>query len=76
MFWRGDPFTKSRPPDNRNWPRNGALLQGTGPHIVNGTEYFKVRAMQQAGKTGFKNVPDGTWMLYEQEGRLLFDVEI
>lgn len=76
MFWRGDPYTNARPPDSNNWPRNGALLRGTGPYVVNGIEYFKVSAIQQAGKVGFKAVPEGTWMLYEQEGRLLTEIDM
>mmetsp|Transcript_26712 Transcript_26712/g.44654 ORF Transcript_26712/g.44654 Transcript_26712/m.44654 type:complete len:127 (+) Transcript_26712:155-535(+) len=73
MFWRGDPETGARPPSNDNWPKNGAILQGTGPHWVKGVAYFKVSALQQAGKKGFKKIPEGTWMLYDQGGKLLFD---
>jgi len=71
MYWRGDPVTKAPPPSNDNWPRNGALLQGTGPILVNGEEYFKVSAIQQAGATEFVSVPEGTYMLYDQGGKLL-----
>lgn len=71
MFWRGDPFTGGGPPSNDNWPRNGALLKGYGPFDAKGEKYFKVVAIQQAGTTGFKNVADGTWMLYDQGGLLL-----
>ena len=73
MFWRGDPVTNARPPSNDNWPKNGALLQGTGPHMIGGEEYFKVATIKQPGETYFSPVPDGTWMLYNQGGRLLFD---
>ena len=73
MFWRGDPNTKAQPPSNDNWPRNGALLEGTGPYVVDGEAYFKVSAIQQAGKTGFLPVPEGTYMLYNQEGKVLHD---
>lgn len=74
MFWRGDPNTKQQPPSNDNWPRNGALLKGTGPHVVNGEKYFKVSEIQQANTNEFTKVPEGTWMLYEQHGPLLRDV--
>ena len=76
MFWRGDPRTNAPPPDGRNWPRNGALLRGSGPYVVNGIDYFKVQAIQQAGKKKFVDVAEGTWMLYEQEGLLLYDVDV
>ena len=71
MYWRGDPVTKASPPSNDNWPRNGALLQGTGPILVDGEEYFKVSAIKQAGTNEFISVPEGTYMLYEQGGKLL-----
>lgn len=71
MFWRGDPFTNLSPPTNDNWPRNGALLRGFGPYQVKGENYFKVTAIQQANTQGFKPVPEGTWMLYNQGGLLL-----
>jgi hypothetical protein len=71
MFWRGDPATKASPPTSDNWPRNGALLQGTGPVVVNGEKYFKVSAIQQAGTKEFVSVPEGTYMLYEQDGPVL-----
>ena len=74
MFWRGDPATKASPPSNDNWPRNGALLQGTGPIVVNGESYFKVSAIQQAGKKGFIPVPEGTYMLYNQGGKVLHEI--
>lgn len=74
MYWRGDPFTGNAAPSNDNWPRNGALLKGTGPHNAKGEDYFKVTAIQQAGTTGFKTVPEGTWMLYNQGGLLLHPV--
>lgn len=75
MFWRGDPFTGSGPPTNDNWPRNGALLRGTGPYNARGEQYFKVNAIQQAGSSTFVDVPDGTWMLYNQGGLLLHKVD-
>jgi hypothetical protein len=75
MFWRGDPFTGASAPTNDNWPRNGALLRGTGPYSARGEQYFKVSAIQQAGTKEFKSVPDGTWMLYNQGGLLLHKVE-
>ena len=75
MFWRGDPQTNAAPPSSENWPRNGALLQGTGPIVVGGEEYFKVTAIQQAGKKGFIAVPEGTYMLYNQDGRVLHETE-
>lgn len=28
MFWRGDPITKKKPPNQKNWPRNGSLVRG------------------------------------------------
>lgn len=75
MFWRGDPKTRSNPPSNDNWPKNGALLRGTGPHIVGSEQWFKVSAIRQAGTSSFKPVPDGTWMLYNQGGLLLHNVD-
>lgn len=75
MFWRGDPYTNGHAPTNDNWPRNGALLEGTGPHVVKNVRYFKVSAIQQAGSQGFKAVPDGTYMLYDQGGRVLHDIK-
>eukprot|EP01031_Cornospumella_fuschlensis_P032948 gene32948-39847_t len=75
MYWRGDPFTNKPPPSNDNWPRNGALLRGTGPYEDSkGEKYFKVSAVQPAGATGFVPVPEGTWMLYNQGGLLLHKV--
>ncbi len=74
MFWRGDPYSGKSAPSNDNWPRNGALLRGTGPYDVRGEKYFKVNAVQQAGTSGFTNVPEGTWMLYDQGGLLLHKV--
>lgn len=74
MFWRGDPFTNKSPPTNDNWPRNGALLKGTGPYHAQGERWFKVTEIQQAGTTGFKPVPEGTWMLYDQHGPVLRDL--
>ena len=74
MFWRGNPETKAQAPSNDNWPRNGALLQGFGPYMVDGEAYFKVTAIQQAGKSGFITVPDGTYMLYNQNGKVLHEV--
>jgi hypothetical protein len=71
VFWRGDPKSRKSPPSNDNWPRNGALLKGTGPHSINGEDWFKVTEIQQAGTTGFKPVLDGTWMMYNQNGPLL-----
>ncbi len=71
MFWRGNPETKASPPTSDNWPKNGALLRGTGPHNIGGEDYFKVLEIQQAGTSGFKTVPDGTWMLYNQGGPVL-----
>jgi hypothetical protein len=38
---------------------------------VKGEEWFRVVEIQQAGTTGFKSVPDGTWMMYQQNGPLL-----
>eukprot|EP01041_Mallomonas_annulata_P007112 gene7112-14462_t len=73
MYWRGDPKTKSGPPSNENWPRNGALLTGV-LYEINGEKHLKVKEFQQAGTTGFVTVPEGTWMLYEQHGPLLRDV--
>lgn len=75
MYWRGDPFTKARPPSNDNWPRNGALLRGYGPIDANGEAYMKVVSFQQANTKGFVDLPDGTWMLYDQGGRLLHPVD-
>ena len=74
MYWRGDPSSSSRPPSNDNWPRNGAILKGTGPHHIKGENWMCVKEIQQAGTTGFKPVPDGTWMMYEQNGPLLRDI--
>lgn len=74
MYWRGDPFTGKGAPSNDNWPRNGALLRGTGPYEVRGEKYFKVSSFQQAGSTEFVSVPEGTWMLYSQGGDLLHRV--
>lgn len=74
MFWRGDPQTGAKPPTNDNWPRNGALLEGTGPIIVDGELYFKVNAIQQAGRDKFVSVPEGTYMLYNQGGKVLHEV--
>jgi hypothetical protein len=71
MYWRGDPFTNGKPPSNDNWPRNGSLLRGKGPYTANGEAYFKVSAFQQAGTSGFVDVPKGAWMLYNQGGLLL-----
>jgi len=34
-----------------------------------------VKEIQQAGTTGFKPVPAGTWMMYTQNGPLLRDVK-
>ena len=73
MFWRGDPLTKSSPPSNDNWPRNGSLLRGN-LFLVAGEKHLKVKEFQQAGTTGFVEVPEGTWMLFEQQGPLLRDV--
>ena len=70
MYWRGDPVTKASPPTNDNWPKNGALLKGAGPIVVGGEKYFKVFEIQQAGTAEFKKVPEGTYMLYEQGGKL------
>ena len=75
MFWRGDPATGAPPPTNDNWPKNGALLQGTGPIKVGAELYFKVSAIQQAGTTGFKPVPEGTYMLYNQGGPVLHEIK-
>jgi hypothetical protein len=75
MFWRGDPFTGASAPSNDNWPRNGALLKGYGPFDAKGEKYFKVVAVQQAGTSGFVDVPAGTWMLYNQGGLLLHPVK-
>ena len=66
----------SRPPTNDNWPRNGAILKGFGPIEVNGESWMKVTEIQQAGTTGFKAVPEGTYMMYEQNGPLLRDVSL
>jgi hypothetical protein len=74
MFWRGDPATRAGPPSNDNWPRNGAQLRGTGPHTVNGEQFFKVQEIQQAKTSGFVPVPEGTWMLYNQGGPVLHPV--
>lgn len=74
MFWRGDPETKAAAPSNDNWPRNGALLQGSGPYVVDGEAYFKVTSIQQAGESEFVPVPEGTYMLYEQHGKVLHEV--
>jgi hypothetical protein len=71
VYWRGDPNTGARAPTNDNWPRNGALLKGSGPFLVKGENWFKVTEIQQAGTEGFKPVPAGTWMMYEQNGPLL-----
>jgi hypothetical protein len=75
MFWRGDPATKAPPPSSDNWPRNGALLEGEGPVVVEGEEYFKVSAIQQAGTKEFTPVAEGTFMLYNQGGKVLHETE-
>ena len=41
VYWRGDPNTKKAAPTSDNWPRNGALLKGTGPHNINGEDWMK-----------------------------------
>lgn len=74
MFWRGDPFTGSAPPSSSNWPRNGALLRGYGPLVAGSETYFKVSAIKQAGSKQFVSVPDGTYMLYYQGGKVLHSV--
>jgi hypothetical protein len=71
MYWRGDPFTGAAAPNNSNWPKNGAILKGTGPHSAKGEDHFKVSEFQQAGTVGFVAVPEGTWMPYNQGGLLL-----
>jgi hypothetical protein len=39
--------------------------------LLKGEDWFKVVEIQQAGTTGFKAVPEGTWMMYNQNGPLL-----
>jgi hypothetical protein len=74
VYWRGDPRTGAPAPSNANWPRNGAVLKGTGPYFVKGGNWMKVTQVQQAGASGFVAVPDGTFMMYEQGGPLLRDM--
>mmetsp|Transcript_8097 Transcript_8097/g.13467 ORF Transcript_8097/g.13467 Transcript_8097/m.13467 type:complete len:96 (+) Transcript_8097:49-336(+) len=76
MFWRGDPESGKAPPTNDNWPRNGAILQGTGPHRFGNENFMKVTAIQQAGKKGFLPVAEGTYMLYDQGGPVLHPVKV
>jgi hypothetical protein len=73
MFWRGDPATRAAPPSNNNWPRNGALLRGVVVE-VNSKQWLKVSEIQQAGKTGFQPVPEGTWMEFDQGGPVLHEM--
>jgi len=74
VFWRGDPKTRAAAPTSDNWPRNGAILKGTGPYRVGGEDWMLVKEIQQAGTQGFKPVPPGTWMMYTQGGPLLRDI--
>jgi hypothetical protein len=41
VFWRGDPYKGGGPPDNNDWPRNGALLKGI-VHAVKGGQHLQV----------------------------------
>ena len=71
MYWRGDPHTGKSAPTNDNWPRNGSVLKGEGPYLVRGENWLKVAEIKQAGSDSFKKVPEGTWMMYTQNGPLL-----
>lgn len=42
VFWRGDPYKGGGPPDNNDWPRNGALLKGI-VHSVKGVQHLQVK---------------------------------
>lgn len=59
VYWRGSPETGKSAPSNDNWPRNGALLKGTGPHFIKGENWMKVTEIQQAKESQFKKVPEG-----------------
>ena len=61
VYWRGDPYTGASPPDNSDWPRNGALLRGI-LHEVNGKEHLQVSAQVPKGGSAWQPVADGKWM--------------
>lgn len=61
VFWRGDPNTGARAPDNSDWPRNGALLKGI-LHTVKGKEHLQVLEQVPAGGDKWQPVAAGKWM--------------
>mmetsp|Transcript_30887 Transcript_30887/g.80803 ORF Transcript_30887/g.80803 Transcript_30887/m.80803 type:complete len:141 (-) Transcript_30887:135-557(-) len=61
VYWRGDPRTGASPPDNADWPRNGALLKGV-VHSVKGADHLQVTAQVPAGGSEWHPVSGGKWM--------------
>eukprot|EP00238_Polyblepharides_amylifera_P002819 CAMPEP_0196582944 /NCGR_PEP_ID=MMETSP1081-20130531/41371_1 /TAXON_ID=36882 /ORGANISM="Pyramimonas amylifera, Strain CCMP720" /LENGTH=102 /DNA_ID=CAMNT_0041903671 /DNA_START=67 /DNA_END=375 /DNA_ORIENTATION=+ len=78
VFWRGDPFTNSKPKNNENWPKNGSILKGY-QYLCKGENWLKVTEIQQVGTSGFQNVAeDNKWMGYDggasNGGKWLHDI--
>ena len=46
MFWRGDPVSKQKPPNQKNWPKNGSTLRGTPVKAAGGALWLKVILMR------------------------------
>lgn len=42
MFWRGDPISGAKPPNQDNWPRNGSILRGSPVEGAGGEMWLKV----------------------------------
>ena len=52
MFWRGDPVTNKKPPNQKNWPRNGSILRGV-PVKAKGNLWLKVFVLVHSFKRLF-----------------------
>lgn len=80
MFWRGNPFTNVSSVGAPDWPKNGAILRGVIHENVpkkpeSNDTWLEVKAVKQKGAKDFVEVPDNCWMIFDQGGKLLFEVK-
>ena len=73
MFWRKDPRPdqlKCKQKGNKDWPRNGSILEGM-VHELPDMKWLQVVQWKQAGSSTWITGCEGLWMQFEQGGLLL-----
>jgi hypothetical protein len=77
VWWRGDPRTGKGPPNNKRWPKNGALLKGEVV-VVSGQKHLRVVEQLPKGKKVWEPVTENKWMPFDggayNGGRWLYPV--